>query len=106
MPSVGKVGQPLVLLPEELGSAVANCVDSQDELSSQLRRTTAQISEQNTDSMLNFVIFTEALYKCKVIKKVSRFVKKHAVHFKLMSQGDFMTNSATASLEIFWTRLA
>jgi len=57
-PSVDKVGQSLVRLQEELEWAAANCVDSQDELSSQLRLTTAQLSDQNKNSTLNLVIFT------------------------------------------------
>jgi len=61
-PSVGKVCHSLVQHQEELASAVANCVDSRDELSSQSKLTTAQLSEQNNNSTLNFLTFTATLY--------------------------------------------
>lgn len=54
-PSVDSVGRSLEWLQEELVSAVANYVDSQDELSSQLTLNTARLSEHNNYT-LNFVV--------------------------------------------------
>ena len=62
VPSVGSAGQSLEWLQAALVSVVANYVDSPDELSSQLRQTTARLSEHNKYYTLNFVIFTVILY--------------------------------------------